>query len=301
MSFSNEVKDELLALQLKKNCCRKAFLFGLLVNSVRDKKNNFEVVYSDEKIADMTAEYLHSLYKITSEKELLLKPGKKYFKLAFTSNQLSSRFETLESDPESLISDVVVFNCSLCEQSFLRGVFVSTATINDPQKSFHLEFSFLPNNVSVASKLYRFLSLLGFVAKITNRKNSTGLYFKSNSTISDLLYFAGAVKLSFDYADIGIEKELRNNENRATNCVARNIYKSVSAAQKHISAINLLISTQKLYSLPIELQETANLRLQNEEVTLSELAALHNPPISKSGLNHRLEKICREAEMIEEQ
>ena len=301
MSFSNEVKDELLALQLKKNCCRKAFLFGLLVNSVRDKKNNFEVVYSDEKIADMTAEYLHSLYKITAEKELLLKPGKKYFKLAFTSNQLSSRFETLESDPESLISDVVVFNCSLCEQSFLRGVFVSTATINDPQKSFHLEFSFLPSNVSVASKLYRFLSLLGFVAKITNRTNSTGLYFKSNSTISDLLYFAGAVKLSFDYADIGIEKELRNNENRATNCVARNIYKSVSAAQKHISAINLLISTQKLYSLPIELQETANLRLQNEEVTLSELAALHNPPISKSGLNHRLEKICREAEMLEEQ
>lgn len=301
MSFSNEVKDELLALQLKKNCCRKAFLFGLLVNSVRDKKNNFEVIYSDEKIADMTAEYLHSLYKITAEKELLLKPGKKYFKLIFTSNQLASRFETLESDPESLISDVVVFNCSLCEQSFLRGVFVSTATINDPQKSFHLEFSFLPSNVSVASKLYRFLSLLGFVAKITNRTNSTGLYFKSNSTISDLLYFAGAVKLSFDYADIGIEKELRNNENRATNCVARNIYKSVSAAQKHISAINLLISTQKLYSLPIELQETANLRLQNEEVTLSELAALHNPPISKSGLNHRLEKICREAEMIEEQ
>ena len=189
----------------------------------------------------------------------------------------------------------------MCEQSFLRGVFISTATINDPRKSFHLEFSFSSNNVSLASKLYRFLSLLGFVAKITNRQNSTGLYFKSNSTISDLLYFIGAVKLSFDYADIGIEKELRNNENRATNCVARNIYKSVSAAQKHISAINLLISTKKLYSLPIELQETALLRLENEEVTLSELAALHNPPISKSGLNHRLEKICREAEIIEEQ
>ena len=301
MSFSNEVKDELLALQLKKNCCKKAFLFGLLINSVRDKNNNFEVLYSDETIADMTSELLHHLYKTTAIKEILVKPGKRYFKLLFSSSQLASRFEVLESDPESLISDVVVFNCSMCEQSFLRGAFVSTATINDPQKSFHLEFSFLPSNVSVASKLYRFLSLLGFVAKITNRKNSTGLYFKSNSTISDLLYFAGAVKLSFDYADIGIEKELRNNENRATNCVARNIYKSVSAAQKHISAINLLISTQKLYSLPIELQETANLRLQNEEVTLAELAALHNPPISKSGLNHRLEKICREAEMIEEQ
>ena len=301
MSFSNEVKDELLALQLKKNCCRKAFLFGLLINSVRDKKNNFEVVCSDEKIADMTFELLQSLYKITAKKELLLKPGKKYFKLIFTSNQLASRFDMLESDPESLISDVIVFNCAMCEQSFLRGVFVATATINDPQKSFHLEFAFLPNNISIASKLYRFLSLLGFVAKITNRKNSTGLYFKSNSMISDLLYFAGAVKLSFDYADIGIEKELRNNENRATNCVARNIYKSVSAAQKHISAINLLISTQKLYFLPIELQETANLRLQNEEATLSELAALHNPPISKSGLNHRLEKICQEAESIEEQ
>ena len=302
MSFSNEVKDEIITLQLKKSCCRKAFLFGLLINCVRDKRTNnrFEVVFLDEKIADLTCELLFSLYKIKAEKEVLLKPGKKYYKLNFISPQLATRFDTLESDPETLISDVVVFNCSMCEQSFMRGVFISTATINDPQKSFHLEFSFSSGNVSIASKLYRFLSLLGFVAKITNRQNSTGLYFKSNSTISDLLYFIGAVKLSFDYADIGIEKELRNNENRATNCVARNIYNSVSAAQKHISAINLLISKKKLYSLPIELQETALLRLENEEVTLSELAALHNPPISKSGLNHRLEKICREAEIIEE-
>jgi DNA-binding protein WhiA len=299
MSFSNEVKDELVALQLKKNCCKKAFLFGLLINSTRNKNKNFEIVSLDEKISDMICELLQSLYKIKAEKEILLKPGKKYYKLTFNSNQLADRFELLESDPESLISDVVILNCTMCEQSFLRGVFISTATITDPQKSFHLEFAFSSNNVSVASKLYRFLSLLGFVAKITNRQNSTGLYFKSNSTISDLLYFIGAVKLSFDYADIGIEKELRNNENRATNCVARNIYKSVSAAQKHISAINLLISTNKLYSLPIELQQTALLRLENEEVTLTELAALHNPPISKSGLNHRLEKICREAEIIE--
>jgi DNA-binding protein WhiA len=274
-------------------------LFVLLINSTRNKNKNFEIVSLDEKISDMICELLQSLYKIKAEKEILLKPGKKYYKLTFNSNQLADRFELLESDPESLISDVVILNCTMCEQSFLRGVFISTATITDPQKSFHLEFAFSSNNVSVASKLYRFLSLLGFVAKITNRQNSTGLYFKSNSTISDLLYFIGAVKLSFDYADIGIEKELRNNENRATNCVARNIYKSVSAAQKHISAINLLISTNKLYSLPIELQQTALLRLENEEVTLTELAALHNPPISKSGLNHRLEKICREAEIIE--
>jgi len=298
MSFSNEIKLELISSQIKKNCCKKAFLFGLLINSKRYSNNQFESMFRLEETADAVSNLLSSLYKIKSKKEEIIKPGKKYFMITFSSPSLYEYFNLLESDPESLIPDIISFDCSLCEQSFLKGVFISSATINDPQKSFSLEFSFSSYNLPIASKLYRFLSLLGFVAKITNRKNSTGLYFKSNSVISDLLYFIGAVKKSFDYADVGIEKELRNNENRATNCVTRNIYKSVSAAQKHISAINLLISNNKLNSLSEELQQTAMLRINNEEASLSELALMHNPPISKSGLNHRLEKICQEADSL---
>ncbi len=178
--------------------------------------------------------------------------------------------------------------------------FISCAKINDPQKSYHLEFSMSKENLSRASKLYRFLSVSGFVPKICNRANSSGLYFKNSSLISDLLYFSGAVRASFDYANSGIEKEIRNNENRATNCVARNIFKSVNASQKQVTAINMLIESHRIDRLTDELRETAMLRVQNPDATLSELSLMHTPPISKSGLNHRLEKICNEAELIED-
>ena len=93
-----------------------------------------------------------------------------------------------------------------------------------------------------------------------------------------------------------IERDIRNNENRATNFVAKNISKSVTASQRHIAAINKLKDLDKLSLLPSELLQTALLRVENDAVSLSELALLHDPPISKSGLNHRLEKICKFSE-----
>ena len=109
--------------------------------------------------------------------------------------------------------------------------------------------------------------------------------------ISDILYYTGAVKMSFEYSNTGIEKEIRNYENRATNCVAKNIYRAVNASHKQIEAIEALIESHKFDSLPEELRETALIRLNNPESTMIELSLMHSPPISKSGLNHRLKKI----------
>ena len=299
MSFANEIKKELLEQNIKKNCCKKAFLYGLLINAVRYETHEFEADYLSEEAAKKTAELLHTFFSVDAEIQTVTKPGKKYQRVCFYSPLLSKSFESLENDPESSVIDIAGFRCAACEQAFLRGVFIATAKLNDPQKSYLLDFSFNAENVPRASKIYRYLSLSGFVAKITNRANGTSLYFKSNTLISDVLYFAGAVKASFEYDNAVIEKEIRNNENRATNCVTRNIYKSVSASQKQVAAIRKLIKAHKFETLPEELKITATIRINNEEATLSELAALHDPPISKSGLNHRLEKICLEAEEIE--
>ena len=131
------------------------------------------------------------------------------------------------------------------------------------------------------------------------RKNKIGVYFKSNTVISDILSYAGAMKASFEVTNTFIERDIRNNENRATNFVAKNISKSVTATQKQISAINKLIEKGKLDGLSTELIQTALLRLENDDISLAELALMHEPPISKSGLNHRLEKICAAADDIE--
>lgn len=296
MSFSQEVKKELFEAPLKKNCCRKAYLLGLLFNSKKQGENSFFAEYSESDVAKRVTELLRSLWSTVATSEEIKKPGKAYTKISFSSKAFYRIVDLLDNDPDATISEDIGFSCPLCQQAFLRGVFISCAKITDPQKSYHLEFSLSKQNLSRASKLYRFLSVSGFVPKIVNRSNSSGLYFKNNSTISDILYFSGAVRANFDYENTGIEKEIRNNENRATNCVARNIYKSINASQKHISAINALIKNHKIERLPEELRETAMLRLENSDATLSELALMHTPPISKSGLNHRLEKICKEAE-----
>jgi DNA-binding transcriptional regulator WhiA len=114
-------------------------------------------------------------------KQIIQKPGKKYYRIIFSSLSIANSFESLESDPEAVIQDTVNFKCSACEQAFVRGVFISSAKINDPQKGYSLEFFLSTENISRTSKLYRFLSFSGFVSKIVNRSNGSGLYYKNNT------------------------------------------------------------------------------------------------------------------------
>ena len=122
------------------------------------------------------------------------------------------------------------------------------------------------------------------------------LYYKNNGAILDFLYCIGSNHSGLYMANSFIERDIRNNENRATNCVARNISRSVFASQKQLGAIEKLMETGKLDALPEELQYTARLRAENDSASMSELAALHEPPISKSGLNGRLQKLMEAAE-----
>jgi DNA-binding protein WhiA len=177
-------------------------------------------------------------------------------------------------------------------------VFIAGATINDPSKVYHLEIPILNIHSERIDSLRKFFLDMDISPNIMKREKKTSLYFKSNTVISDILSYIGARRSGFLVANTYIERDIRNNENRATNFVAKNISKSVTATQKQIAAINKLKEADKLSMLPAELLQTALLRVENDAVSLSELALLHDPPISKSGLNHRLEKICKFSEEI---
>lgn len=297
MSFTTEVKNELAACEIAKTCCRKAYIYGLLYNSVRAAKG-FELTVNNAVAASETVRLLKNVMHTEPEETEYVRAGRKTFRIAFISKSFSAASDLLDNNPEAVISDAVGFRCHDCFRTFLRGVFLSCAGVNDPHKGYHLEFALARENITRASKLYRFMSDEGFIPHISNRENFCGLYFKSNQNISDILYFIGAVKSSFDFANVCIERDIRNNENRATNCVATNIMKSVGASQRQISAIKKLADAHKLEALSDELRQTAELRIQNMDATLSELAELHDPPITKSGLNHRLKKICDAAESL---
>ena len=186
------------------------------------------------------------------------------------------------------------FRCAACPNAFLRGVFLGCGTVNDPKKGYHLELIF-PTEAR-AELVARFLKkAVGEVSRV-RRGGRFGCVYKSNGAISDFLYFVGCSGTSFDLTNAFIERDIRNHENRATNCVAHNISRSVDASAKQRSAIERLIQTRRIDTLSDELRYTAQLRADNPSASLTELAMLHEPPISKSGLNRRLSKLMEAAE-----
>ncbi len=293
-SFSSRVKLEILSELPRMNCCKKAFLFGLLYNSVCGENGRSLVSFGQKESAE-TAENLLGAVAECEISERYHAGRKKYF-LEFSSKAFSSFIAKIIHGQS--VREAAKFRCAECESAFLGGIIVSAATLNDPHKGYHLEVILSEKNSALIDPLRSMFSECGFEMKITNRANKSLLYVKNNTAIADLLSYVGAMRASFDVANTYIERDIRNNENRATNFVAKNISKTVDATQKQIAAINKLIDANTLENLPKELYETALLRLENDELSLSELALLHEPPLTKSGLNNRLKRICREAEEI---
>ena len=187
------------------------------------------------------------------------------------------------------VIDTETFVCADCVKYFFRGVFLEYGTITNPDKSYHLEL--VLNNEITADSLAELLTKYNMESKKITRKNTYVLYYKESERIVDFLNMIGANKSAFHIMNTKIRKELRNNANRLANCDTANIDKTVSASIGHIDAINVLIANGGINDLPEELKDTAYLRLDNPDITLSELAAIHDPPISKSGVNYRLKKL----------
>ena len=295
MSFADEVREELGKLQTKKPCCRRALTAGLLIGANIEDRKLTTVRYRNEVASTLACEMIRALY---AKEPALLRSGKcghTYFDLSFSSPALSKLLWQL-SQPDADAESLLHFSCDACRSSYLRGVFLAIGTVNDPQKSFHLEFS-LPVYANTAL-LLRFLEDLGYEPRTIKRVNGVGIYYKNGTAIEELIGLMGAQHTVFEIINSRIARDIRNNENRATNCVAKNIEKTISAAARQIDAINKLLEHDRLDALPMPLRETALLRYRNPDVTLDELVRLHVPRISKSGLNHRLQKLCELADEL---
>ena len=298
-SLTQEVIEELYELPLNKSCCHKAYLCGLLYGCQRtgDGREMKASFYREEdaerakKIIDA-----HFLSGVPCSIEKKSRGGHKAYELVFDARSISAVFNAIDRADAPDLAALVGFRCPECKQQFFRGVFVSSAAFSRPKTGYHLEFSVINENRAnaLALLLEKNVSAAGRV----KRPTKIGLYYKSNLRIADLLYFFGAARASFELQNISIERDIRNYENRATNCVTRNISRSVDATRRQIEAIEALMANEKLHLLGADIEYTARLRLENDSASMSELALLHEPPISKSGLNVRLTKILAAAEEI---
>ena len=176
-----------------------------------------------------------------------------------------------------------------CRMSFLRGVFLACGSVTDPEREYHLEFVLGDEAFAVA--LQKLIARFGLTASLGQRRQMKLLYLKGQSAISDMLSIFGANTARFAMEDAYIRKELRNNANRAVNCDSANVQRAVTAAARQTQAIERLIAAKGEDSLPPQLQETARLRLQHPEMSLEELGMMCDPPVGKSGVNHRMRRL----------
>ena len=289
MSFSGEQKKYIISQQYKSLCCKKSLFQGVLFSKGSLHCDN-RIIISVEKsdTADFISALIHDIYGTFPEK-MHFDVGGRRLGLSFKSSSAAKYLANINVDNEYFQN-----KCSFCSSSFLKGIFLGCGRISDPQKQYSLEFS--PSGR--ADLLCNFLCNFGLNAAISNKKKEMIVYLKNIGDIEDFFGFAGLNKAMFIFMDAKVEGELRKNAMRVANCETNNIAKTVVAATRQLEIIRALDKANLLSNLPDELEETARLRMLYEDLSLSQLAAISVPPISKPGLSHRLKKIIEIGEHL---
>ena len=182
------------------------------------------------------------------------------------------------------------------KRAYIRGAFLGGGSISNPEKTYHLEF--VTHSEEYALDLCKLINSFGLNSKVIQRKNSFIIYIKEGEQIVDLLNIIGAHSCLLELENIRIMKEMRNNVNRLVNCETANLSKTVNAAVRQVESIKLIQREIGLKRLPKNLREVAELRLNYPDESLKDLGEMLDPPVGKSGVNHRLRKIEKIAEEL---
>ena len=182
------------------------------------------------------------------------------------------------------------------KKAYVRGAFIGGGSISNPEKTYHLEF--VTHSEEYANDLKNLINTFSLNSKVIQRKNSFIIYIKEGEQIVDLLNVIGAHASLLEVENIRIMKEMRNNVNRLVNCETANLSKTVNAAVRQVESIKLIAEKIGLKRLPQNLREVAELRLNYPDESLKELGEMLDPPVGKSGVNHRLRKIEKIAEEL---
>ena len=192
----------------------------------------------------------------------------------------------------------VLLQKTCCRKTFLRGLFLVAGSVSDPSGSYHLEIA--PPGPEDADSILKLLSSIGFQAKCTRRKGRSVVYLKDGEQISDFLGSIGATQSLMKLENARILKDIAGNINRQVNFEAANLKKTGIASNRQLEDIELIERTIGVHSLSESLQQTARLRVENPAGSLQELADASNPPVGRSGINHRLQRLAGIAAKIRE-
>lgn len=292
MSFSSDIKNELAAVT-GNACCERAQAYGMAEFGHAFSATSICLQTENKAVAERYADLLSTVCGVK------LQPEKPRASLYTVTVADADRIRVLDSfghggNEVALRLNRANFDCEECATAFLRGVFLACGAVTNPQVDYHLEFNVPYLNLS--RDLITLLGELGLQAKSTRRKGNHIVYFKESEQIEDCLTGMGAMNASLELMNVKIVKSIRNNVNRAANCETANLDKTLAASLPQIEAVRRIEEHMGLDALPEDLRELARLRAEYPELSLRELGEALEPPISRSGVNHRLQRILAIAE-----
>ena len=297
MSFSNDVRKEIRESIADKNQ-RYSCLYGMLLFSRALNRQRICFQTESQISADTFSDLFTRVFKVTPEYRTNERKGGSVlytFEISDSGliDSVFAKYRMTESPIRSINSEIITTS-SL--GIFTAGIFLACGSVNDPEKEYHLEFS-VPEE-GLASELISLLADIGVKARSVVRRGQFIVYIKGSESIEDTLTFIGAQQCTLEIMNVKIYKDMRNKVNRIANCDSANIDKVVNAAMKQIEDIALIARVSGLDSLTPELREVAELRLENSGMSLSEIGESLSEPISRSGVNHRFQKLAKIADEI---
>lgn len=292
MSFSSDVKNELARQFSKSRHCQIAELTGIfLMEGKRNDGGDGILFQTDNQI--LMEKYALLLKKAFSVD--ISRPISEEDSQRILAAMKLSKGELTQNE-EARVANGLILQKTCCKRAYLRGVFMAAGSISDPSKSYHFEI--VCRSQELAEQIQGLMESFQMEAKIVERKNHYVVYLKDGSQIVDMLNVMEAYVSLMNLENVRILKEMRNSVNRKVNCETANIGKTVNAAIKQIADIELIRDMMGFDHLPDNLREMAQLRLEYPEAALKELGGYLEPPVGKSGVNHRLRKLGEIADKL---
>lgn len=310
MSFTSEVKEELSHQVSNAMHCRIAEIAAIISmcgNIIISASDRYAIKVHTENIsvARKFYELVRKTFKINADISIrqsayskkaktytiIIKNHEESMKI-LQATKLMDHHGNIEENMSIKDNIVIMKNC--CKRAFVRGAFLSTGSIIDPNNSYHFEI--VCNCEAKADQLIQILEIFNIEGKIVARKGYFVVYIKEGEGIVDVLNVMEAHVALMNFENVRILKDMSNYYNRQVNCETANIKRTVTTACRQIEAIRYIEETVGINYLPENLQEIARVRTDHPDVPLKELGGMLSKTIGKSGVNHRLRKICEIAE-----
>ena len=293
VSFSAAAKAEVCRNLPQKHCCALAECFGVLLYCNSFQSDNIKIITESREFACILPKLFKKAFDLSFDSyPSLAAPGKLVFQIWDMKKiaQIMDAFGFGVEDTLALHVNLPVVEEDCCKAAFLRGAFLAGGSVTDPGKGYHMEIT--TTHQSVARETDALMrEVMAFAPKTAKRGGGQVLYLKQSELISDFLTYLGAPVAAMGIMEARLEKELNNKVNRRCNCDDANTSKVVEAAQEQLAAIRVLKEAGMLEALPEKIKQAADAREQNPSASLSELAVMMEPPITKPAMNNRMKKL----------